>query len=238
MTDPRAAGLPEHLRGIVARGLVRDQPIAQFELGSAKNFIYLIVDWKSARAAIVDPQSDLAPPLDALAAHGLQLECVLLTHTHFDHIAGLGGLAENFARLPVHVHPGDAPRISREWAERLELKSLADGQRLRIGATEIEVLHTPGHSAGECSYFLAGTQPPYLFTGDTIFIRDCGRTDFDGGSDDQMFASIQRVKQLPPETVFLVGHHYKPEVATTLARELRESPPFGVSSVAELAALP
>jgi glyoxylase-like metal-dependent hydrolase (beta-lactamase superfamily II) len=238
---PEFPKLPSHLAGSAPQGLVAGQLIAQYELGGpSKNFVYLIADWAEKRAAIVDPQSDLDAPLAALREHGLKLEAVLLTHTHWDHTAGLTRLAKEFPGLPFYVHPLDAHRLEDRWRRELKMTELADGQVLHLGSERIETLHTPGHSPGECSYLIAAqkARPPYLFTGDTIFIRDCGRTDFEGGSNAQMFTSIQRIKRLPAETVILPGHHYKPECASTVGRECAESPPFGCASVAELEALP
>jgi glyoxylase-like metal-dependent hydrolase (beta-lactamase superfamily II) len=105
----------------------------------------------------------------------------------------------------------------------------------------VQVLHTPGHSPGECCFFIPAptrNDLPYLFTGDTIFIRDCGRTDFAGGNVLDMFDSIQQIKRLPQKTVILCGHHYQPEVASTIADEMVDSPPFRCRNVDELDALP
>ena len=106
-----------------------------------------------------------------------------------------------------------------------------------VGSIRVRVLHTPGHSAGECCYFFENGGK-YLFTGDTLFIRDYGRTDFADGSNEQMFASLQRIKALPPETVILPGHHYVRECASILSKEIVESPPLRCGSVEELASLP
>lgn len=227
--------LPASLSGHEAQGGVIDFPIAQFEIGSHKNFVYLVLDWATRHAAWVDPQSNLTEPLDFLTKHRFTLSSILLTHTHFDHIAGVAELLHRFPEIPVHVHRDDTHRLAKPALART--KPVGDGELLSVGGLSLKAMHTPGHSAGECSYLLQSV-PPFLFTGDTIFIRDCGRTDFEDGSNDQMYASIQRIKKLPPETVFLVGHHYKQECATTLARELAESGPFKCKSVEELANLP
>jgi hydroxyacylglutathione hydrolase len=227
--------LPNHLNGTEAKGLIQGESIAQFELGSHKNFVYLILDWKTKKAAWVDPQSDIDTPLEALREHGFELQYILLTHTHWDHIAGVPELLKRFPALPVYVHEKDAGRLKED--ARAKSKPLHDGQKLPLGEISISVLHTPGHSAGECSYFLE-TDRPYLFTGDTIFIRDCGRTDFESGSNEQMFESIQRVKKLLSNTVILPGHHYVHDCATTIEKEMKESPPFQCKSVEDLAKLP
>lgn len=230
--------LPSHLAGNQATGLHAHQTIAQFEIGEQRNFVYLILDWPSRTAALVDPQKDLTLPLVALRAKGFRLSRVLLTHSHHDHIAGVQELARTFPEAPIAVHPADLHRLPTAVRTGARIEKLADGNLIRMGRLEIEVMHTPGHSAGECCYFIRNTQPPYLLSGDTIFVRDCGRTDFPDGSNVEMFDSLQRVKQLPPETVILPGHHYTTEVATTLELELAHSPPFRAGSVSELEALP
>lgn len=232
---PNEFPLPRHLSLNDPQGAVEGETIAQFELGSYRNFVYLILDWKTREAAIVDPQSDLEPPLGWLERNGFRLSRILLTHTHHDHIAGVPELKRRFPALPLHVHADDARRL-RNVAPEL----IGDGAEIPLGQLSIRAMHTPGHSAGELCYFIqgwAGT-PPYLLTGDTVFIRDCGRTDLESGSDEQMFASLGKIARLPPETVILPGHHYARECASTLARELRESPPFGCKSVEELRSLP
>ncbi|MBC7395880.1 MAG: MBL fold metallo-hydrolase [Bdellovibrionales bacterium] len=233
--------LPIHLAQEEAQGLCLDQPIAQFEIGDQKNFIYLVLDWSTKKAAIVDPQKDLSKPLQALSENGFELTEILLTHSHWDHTAGVEPLLKMLPKLTLRVGELDLHRIPEIVALSPTLKILSDGENFKIGSIGVRAFHTPGHSAGEFSYFLdraPGMHRPYLFTGDSIFIRDCGRTDFQDGSNEQMFSSIQKIKKLPLETVFLVGHHYAVECATTLRDEMEKSPPFRCQSVKELAALP
>lgn len=230
------ASLPEHLSGTAAVGVRTNEPIAQFELGSMRNFIYLILDWATKKAAIVDPQRDIKTPLDALRVHGFTLEYCLLTHTHFDHTAGVPALLETLPNLPVVVHSLDQHRLSK-LPPTTTLIAARDGGEILLGKTPIEILHTPGHSAGELCYRVE-TGPGYLLTGDTLFIRDCGRTDLETGSNTELFRSLQKIKKLPPETVILPGHHYAPETASTLGREIETSPPLRCRSVEDLRDLP
>jgi len=231
--------LPDFLDGNEAQGLrlQSDQSIAQFEIGNYRNFVYLILDWKEKKAAIIDPQSDLSAPLEVLAHNGFVLTSILLTHTHHDHIAGVPGLLELLPTLPVYVHEDDAHRL-KKTVPTSNLRGLQDSATIKIGSLVARLLHTPGHSAGEVCYSVDTSDSKYLFTGDTIFVRDCGRTDLESGSNSAMFDSLQRIRKLPADTIILPGHHYKPECNTVLGRELIESPPFQCKTEAELRALP
>ncbi len=230
------ASLPAHLAGTAAVGIREKEPIAQYELGSMRNFVYLILDWKTKKAAIVDPQKDIQTPLDALEAHGFELDLCLLTHTHFDHIAGLPELLNRMPGLPIVLHSDDQHRLSK-IPPTAKLILAKDGGEILLGKMPIEIMHTPGHSAGELCYRI-GADPGYLLTGDTLFIRDCGRTDLDTGSEIDLFRSLQKIKKLPLETIILPGHHYAPEVASWLSREIETSPPLRCKNTEELQALP
>ncbi len=230
--------LPAHLGQPSSTGIRKGESIAQFEIGDYKNFVYLVIDWPGNQTLIVDPQADLRPLQDAFREYGLKPAGVLLTHTHFDHVAGLPSLLKLYPDLPVYLNRDDHHRIEGQIPGKPHFEFTRDGQRITLGSQEIDVMHTPGHSPGENCYFLSSQEPPFLLTGDTVFIRDCGRTDLPGGSVAQMFASLQRIRKLSPQTVILPGHHYQPDCASTLERELRESPPFVCKSVQELEALP
>src|SRR5262245_52673701 len=99
--------LPAPLQGREAAGYHPGEPVAQFELGDHRNFVYLILDRAARQAALIDPQEDVEPPLQALAAEGVTLQAVLLTHTHYDHVAGLEELLERLPGIPIYVHPLD-----------------------------------------------------------------------------------------------------------------------------------
>ena len=129
----------------------------------------------------------------ALKQHGFKLERIFLTHTHHDHIAGVPRASGAIQRNSCLRSSDGCAKVEQE-SRKLRPALFPTGNRSsRIHP--VKVMHTPGHSAGECCYFFE-RGGNYLFTGDTLFIRDCGRTDFEDGSNDQMFASLQRIKAL------------------------------------------
>jgi hydroxyacylglutathione hydrolase len=238
------AKLPTPFCDNQAQGLTldsRSHPVVQFEIGTLRNFVYLLIDWKNGDAWIVDPQRDLLPIQQALQSAQLKLTGILLTHTHHDHIAGIEPLLKWQPDLPIWVHPLDAFRLERLCQEQPKicsnLRHFSDQETLRIGALEIQALHTPGHSAGG-SCFLIEASPPFLLSGDTLFIGDCGRTDLETGSVAQMFESLTQLKSFPKNTVILPGHHYALACASTLEEELQSNLALQAKSVEELSAIP
>jgi len=219
-----------------AFGWIPDLPIAQFELGTLRNFVYLILDWNEKKAALVDPQKDIQTPCVLLEKYGFQLELVLLTHSHHDHVGGLSALQEKFPNLPIFLHEKDAFQIKSEKLQS-HFRFIKDGGEIKVGTLPVEILHTPGHSAGECSYYVSDG-PGYLLTGDTLFIRDCGRTDLETGNTEELFHSLQKIKRLPNSTWILPGHHYAPESLSTLEIEKRTSPPLKCMTAQDLEELP
>lgn len=231
--------IPSHFLEDHAVGLVQGEMIAQFEIGNYRNFVYLLLDWKTRKAAIVDPQFDLTLPEEALQQNGFELISILLTHTHRDHTAGVPEILKRNPNIPLFCHRDELHRLDTQIMNRANIKTVRDGDTLSVGEINIRVIHTPGHTLGECCYFIEHSSPiPYLLTGDTVFIRDCGRTDLDTGSTQQMFQSLQRIKKLPHHSVILPGHHYRTECASTLQKEIELSPPFQCKTVSELEALP
>jgi glyoxylase-like metal-dependent hydrolase (beta-lactamase superfamily II) len=210
--------------------------VIQYEIGPLKNLVYLVIDWTTRKTLWVDPQADLSLPLQDCARFQLKTEGVLLTHTHPDHTAGVPGLLERFPQIPIYLHRHDTHRLTPHLAAGLKapLRYLDDHESLSLGTLTIRALHSPGHSAGALTYLLDDA----ILTGDTIFIRDCGRTDLPTGSTREMFETLQRFRALNPKLHLFPGHHYQKEYWSTLEQELQLSPPFQCRSVEELEALP
>lgn len=202
-----------------------------------RNFVYLIVDRESRSALLVDCQKDLKPVFDWLALHRITLSGVLLTHSHHDHVAGLSELLAANKDLSVHLHEAEYHRIGKKIG-RERCIFIEEDALISLGGIAVDVLHTPGHSAGGLCFLVQGGDRGYLLTGDTLFIRDCGRTDLETGSVSDMFKSLMRLKTLSPDTVILPGHHYAVEETSILSAELEQNAALKVRSVKELEQLP
>ena len=199
---------------------------------------YLVSDPATRRAAIIDPVLDYDPNtarihttsadkvLAHAGVHGLTVGYVLETHAHADHLtaahhireatgasvvigAEIGQVQKIFG--PLFNPDGGAPDVT--VFDRL----VKDGDRLPLGHLDIEVIHTPGHTAADVTYVIGDC----AFVGDTVFMPDYGtaRTDFPGGDAKTLFRSIKRILALPPETRVFTGHDYMPEGRTAPAWE-------------------
>ena len=192
--------------------------IHSLELGPMENFIYLIVDTASGRAAVVDPAWDVAAILAEAERLGATISDVLLTHSHHDHINGLRELREH---CDVAVHIGTAE--ADFWAEvPADARRHADGDLIALGATSIRWLHTPGHTPGSACLRVGDD----LIAGDTLFVYGCGRCDLAGGDPAQMFVTLQRMKsELPDDIRIYPGHNYSHWETSSMA-EQRAGNPF------------
>ncbi|HRK02680.1 MAG TPA: MBL fold metallo-hydrolase [Oligoflexia bacterium] len=210
--------------------------IDQHLIGSMRNFVYLITSDK--QSFIVDSQKDLSAWEKTRDELGSTLKGVLLTHTHHDHVAGVDELAEKYD-VPFYLHRGDIRGLNKKsQLVQSRTKYLNEGDKLRLGKIDIEILHTPGHSAGECCFLIRGEKHWHLFTGDTVFVGNVGRTDLETGSTPVMLQTLARLRALPASTVIYPGHDYGATWTTTIERELRESAAFTAQTVAEFDALP
>ncbi|WJW76116.1 MBL fold metallo-hydrolase [Thiohalobacter sp. IOR34] len=191
--------------------------IHALELGPMENFVYLIEDRASGRAAVVDPAWEVEEVLRLARERGLRITDILLTHSHHDHINGIETvLAAQDAQL--HLLKPEA----RFWGQALDLPTLHHGGDLiELGETPIEVLHTPGHTPGSACYRLGND----LITGDTLFVFGCGRCDLKGGDPEQMFHTLKDMaERLPPETCIHPGHNYSVAETSTLAEQVEGNP--------------
>lgn len=181
-------------------------------------YTYLVFDEVSRRAALIDPviervERDLALVRDL----GLSLELVLDTHIHADHVTSAGELRER-----TGAKTGRAAAYGPGCADL----ALRNGDRLSLGGTSIEVRETPGHTVGCVSFVVRdGERIEGVMSGDALFVRGTGRTDFQGGSASTLFHSIrEQLFTLPDETVVYPGHDYRGHHTTTIGEEKRLNP--------------
>lgn len=165
---------------------------------------YVVADEKAAVCAIIDPGDPDPRILNTVAEEGWQVQCILLTHAHYDHTMGIPELRRQLPGVPVYVHPGDAemPKPFFRIEEMGELTFYEDGSHVSVGDVDFEVLHTPGHTAGSVVLRAGDT----LFTGDTLFKGSMGRTDLPGGSHEDMSRSLRRLGALEGDLKVLPGH--------------------------------
>jgi len=193
-----------------------------------RNFAYLIGDRETGEAVVVDPAYAAGDLVNALEADGMRLAGVLVTHHHPDHVGGsmmgftLKGVAEllEHTSVPVHVNALEADWVSKVTGiARSELTGHQHGDVVSVGAIDIELLHTPGHTPGSQCFLVDGK----LVAGDTLFLEGCGRTDFPGGNVDDMFRSLQALAKLSGDPTVYPGHWYSAEPSAPLEEVKRSN---------------
>jgi hydroxyacylglutathione hydrolase len=199
--------------------------LRQMELGPMQNFVYLIGDPETRDCIVVDPAWEIDAIVEQAQADGMRLNGVLVTHTHQDHVGGhlfghdIPGVEELLARTPAKVYVHAAEReFLRGFGS--DLVKVTGGDDLDVGRVKITFVHTPGHTPGSQCFLVDGR----LISGDTLFIRSCGRTDLPGSDPQEMYTSLtRRLGALPDDTVVFPGHNYG-GTATTIGEEKRQNP--------------
>ncbi len=192
------------------------------------------VVWKdgSSDAFAIDPGFEPELIVEALNDRGLTLVAIVCTHGHCDHIAGNTALKQAYPEAPIIIGAGDALMftdsrrnmgamfgfdVTSPQADRV----VTDGESLTVAGIPMEVHEIPGHSPGHVVYVIRETQPVTVLGGDVLFRGSVGRTDFPGGSHEQLKAGIRRVLwPLPDNTVVYPGHG----PVTTTGHEKRTNP--------------
>lgn len=179
---------------------------------------YILADEKTKAAAIIDPGENVPEIKELVKKDKLDVRAIFLTHGHYDHVGGVAALRKRYKDIPVYLHPEDAGKDTELMPTRaLDPVTLwRDGDVVMVGELQVEVLHTPGHSAGSVTLRCQDV----LFTGDTLFTQSVGRTDFPGGSQEALMASLKRLGELEGDYQVLPGH----DTFTSLDQERQGNP--------------
>ena len=181
---------------------------------------YILEDYQTNLAAVIDPGDEPELIQEALEKEGVEVRYLLLTHGHYDHTTAVPALHRVYPQADIYIHQADANGAGSTLfplaGEVDDLKLYDEGDVIRLGDHEIQVLHTPGHSPGSVTLKVEDV----LFTGDTLFAGSCGRTDLRGGSYEQIMQSLKRLGELKGDFHVCPGH----EASSTLERERRSNP--------------
>lgn len=180
--------------------------VHQIQVGSMQNFTYVVEDEETNEAIVIDPSWDLDQIQQVITRNDLKIKYIVNTHHHFDHTLGNEGMVD-FTKAPI---------IQHESSELQHDVTVKDGDVIKFGKSELTVLHTPGHS--EDSICLIGDGK--IFSGDTLFVGNCGRTDLPGGSVKELFHSLFDVLYpLDDDLILYSGHNYGPSSTSTIGKE-------------------
>jgi hydroxyacylglutathione hydrolase len=205
--------------------------IHTFILGPIQNNTYLVIDEPTRQAALIDPSTPSSQVVNFLKENDLDLQLILITHAHFDHISGVHRFRTfNNRPIPVAMHTLDLELWRDGGGSKdfgFELKTgedpdviVTDNQELLLGNTAFKVLHTPGHSFGHVTYYFPEERA--AFCGDLIFYHGVGRTDLPVSNEPDLYTSIhEKIFTLPEDTILYPGHGEK-----TSVKEEKENNPF------------
>ncbi len=190
-----------------------------------QNFVYLVADKPGGEALAIDSGFEIEPIVKVARHSNFKVKFTVATHNHSDHTATLKRLATVFgAKVAAYEHSPIDHDVS-----------LKDGDELLVGENKVKVIYTPGHTKDSiCLY-----DGQNLFTGDTLFIGNCGRTDLHGGSPEEMFRSLHEViLKLPTSTTIYPGHDYGDVPFRKLGEEACSNPTLSARSYEEFLRVP
>ncbi len=188
--------------------------IKAFPSGPFSTNAYVVACAVTREAAILDPAPDSFPDIqDFLAQERLKAHKILLTHSHWDHIADIYQFKKHYP-IAVYVHPLDVPNLQQPGSDGLPCWIsipaiqpdilLKEDMKIPVGMLTFEVLYTPGHSPGSVCFY--EPHQHVLFSGDTLFQGTIGNLSFPTSQPSQMWSSLAKLAQLPPQTRVFPGH--------------------------------
>ena len=181
--------------------------VSQIPVGQMANFTYIIADERKGEAAIIDPSWDLDKIFDVLKKYKWKAKYIINTHSHFDHILGNEQVAEITG----------AKIIQHKKSQVIKHISVSEGDIVNVGDIPIRILHTPGHSVDSICLIVDGH---LVFTGDTLFVGNCGRVDLPGSDPREMYTSLlDKVAKLDESLIVYPGHDYGPSPTSKMGKE-------------------
>jgi len=204
----------------------------QISVGHMGNFSYLFGCENTKEAALVDPAFDIEKILKIADNDGYKIKYIFTTHGHFDHSGGHMVVSERTG-AKIIAHKNEV-RSLRKNGISVDIE-VNDKDEIEVGKVPVKIIHTPGHTPGGICLLINNEK---LITGDTLFVGDCGRTDFPGGSSEELFNSInQKLKTLRDDIEVYPGHNYG-GARSTIAQEKRTNPAMNCKTLKEFEALP
>jgi len=180
--------------------------VHQIQVGNMQNFTYVVEDEETDEAIVIDPSWDLEQIEQIIERNNLKIKYIVNTHHHFDHTLG----NESMMKLT------NAKIIQHEKSELKHDISVKDGDVIEFGNSKLTVLHTPGHSKDSICLIGDGK----IFSGDTLFVGNCGRIDLPGGSAKELYHSLFDVLySLNNDLILYCGHNYGNSLTSTIGKE-------------------
>ena len=180
--------------------------VHQIQVGNMQNFTYIVEDEHTHEAIIIDPSWDLMELELVIKKNNLTIKYIVNTHHHFDHTLGNEAMVESTK----------APVIQHELSELKHDIKVKDGDFIEFGHTKLKVLHTPGHSKDSICLIGDGN----IFSGDTLFVGNCGRIDLPGGSARDLYHSLFDILySLNDDLILYPGHNYGSSEVSTIGKE-------------------
>lgn len=184
--------------------------VHQIEVGNMQNFTYILEDENTGESIILDPSWNLDEIQKVITRYDLKVKYIVNTHHHFDHTLGNEAMAKET----------EAKILQHESSTLKHDITLVDEQKIKFGNSQLTVFHTPGHSKD--SICLVGDGK--IFTGDTLFVGNCGRVDLPGGSAQELYHSLFDILYKMDESLVLYpGHNYGSTPISTLANEKKSN---------------
>jgi len=180
--------------------------VYQLQVGNMQNFTYVLEDEDTKESVIIDPSWDLEMVIEIIERNDLKVKYIINTHHHFDHTIGNDAIVKH-TKSKILQH--EASTLKNDVR-------ISDGEKITFGKSELVVIHTPGHSKD--SICLVGDGK--IFSGDTLFVGNCGRTDLPGGSAKELYHSLfDIVYKLDGNLVLYPGHNYGGSPNSTIDKE-------------------